>query len=80
MTTEKDVELAQDIVETIRENTIDQIADDVREALEGQLATACNEVLAQIAWESFTDGCDGYDVPCYLENFRLHFPTYAELL
>lgn len=80
MTNEKSLELARDIRDTILDETYLSIARDTESIIARQLELAANEVVAAIAWESFADGCDAYDVPLTREVFAEYFPVYSELV
>ena len=80
MTNEKSYELARDIRGTLTDQTYDEIARDVEANISRQITSASNDVLAVLAWDSFYDGCEAYDVAPTLEAFAVHFPTYAELI
>lgn len=64
---------------SIQDSTENQIKASVDDALASQLSSACNEVLACIAWETFANACDHFGVDISEDLFDQLYPVYGEI-
>lgn len=72
---EKAYEHARDI---LHETTYGQAIVYARGTVDEHRDTAPHEVLAQIAWDAYSDACDSYCVVALRGHFVAEFPTFSE--
>ena len=74
----KAYEHAREIVSTVRDLNLDAIQSDVEALIRKHRDTAPTDVLAQIAFDAFGDGYEGYEIDFAHDWFAERFPVLAE--
>jgi hypothetical protein len=66
----------RDVLDSIRDSDLSIIRREVDETL-ARYSRASNEVRAQLAFDIFSDGCYGFDIPGANKLFSQHYPELA---
>ena len=77
MKNEKSQSLARDILDTVRDCTIEDACTNTARVIRKYRVNTDNETLAIIAQDAFCDYLDACDVPGAADLFAIHFPEWV---